>query len=169
MHNFRYMIFFWFFLCLTGCSIKPAINKDYNKNIDFTRYHTFAMAKDTSPYPDLLEQSISGAVTAELQKIGYALAENPDLFIHIYKSQQQKVDVVPDPMQPGFFGYNGRWAGGDDVYEYTEGTFVIDIVDSKTNDLIWRATVSKEIDDTNKHIPEQAIQQLIKTIFTPFP
>ena len=64
----------------------------------------------------------------------------------------------------------GRWDSGIDVYEYEEGSIVIDFVDSDTNELIYRskvsAIISRNIDFEQRR---KNIQKAVRKILENFP
>jgi hypothetical protein len=56
---------------------------------------------------------------------------------------QNQVDVQTVPAA----GRRGRWGGAyTDVYEYDEGTLILDIVSTGTQELLWRGTAKAVMD-----------------------
>jgi hypothetical protein len=57
-------------------------------------------------------------------------------------------------------GWGGWYGGGVDVYTipYLESRLIVDMVDAKTNQLIWRGfnTDELQLDDVNKDLPDAA-------------
>ena len=66
------------------------------------------------------------------------------------------------PWGPGSYwgGGRGGWYGGYEVYAipYLESRLIVDMVDTKTNQLIWRGfnTDELQLDDVNKDLPDAA-------------
>lgn len=54
-----------------------------------------------------------------------------------------------------------------DVYQYTEGTLIIDMLDAKTEKLIWRGWATRVIDKPS--IPQQQLEKILGQIFNKFP
>ena len=54
------------------------------------------------------------------------------------------------------------------VDNYKDGSLIIDVVDAKTNKLIWQGTGNKEIDKPAKD-PDTAIPKAISSIMSSFP
>ena len=69
--------------------------------------------------------------------MGFKRSKTPDFRVALHTGQQSKVRVTD-------YGYGygvGRWGGGGlDVYQYQEGTLILDVVDAKTKKLMWRGT-----------------------------
>src|SRR5262245_56969929 len=96
---------------------------------------------------------------------------NPDLYVvaHVGAQNQQAIDYLP-----AVVGWRHWRSMGPDVVvqRYVEGTIILDIVDAKTNHLLWRAVstetgsdlldvqsakrVDKMIEDSLKHFPPEA-------------
>jgi CubicO group peptidase (beta-lactamase class C family) len=55
----------------------------------------------------------------------------------------------------GYRGYRGGWGwgGGHSTvrsYNYTEATYVIDMVDAKSDELVWRSHSTMKLNNNNK-------------------
>ncbi len=107
----------------------------------------------------MLVNSISNrALRADLVKgfegRGYALADNPDFAVAYYASTTQKLDVTywdyGYPFYPRWWGgWGPGWGPYDStVTQYTQGTVIVDVINPKTKELLWRgsgvATVSDD-------------------------
>ena len=64
---------------------------------------------------------------------------------------------------PGYPGYGG--------YAYTEGTLVVDLVDAKTNQVVWRgyAQTSYAPDELGGRKGEEKVAKVVEKIFARFP
>jgi hypothetical protein len=94
----------------------------------------------------LVRDRVESALERELQEKGLAPnAQNPDL-IATYTAGSRDImelDNAWDGVYRGYgygYGYGAAW-----VDEYTESTLLIDLIDRRTNKLVWRAIV--DIDD----------------------
>jgi hypothetical protein len=127
----------------------------------------------------MLVNSISNrALRADLVKgfqgRGYVLADSPDFTVAYYASTTQKLDV-------GYYDYgysfSPRWWGGfgpgwgpadPTVTQYTQGTVIVDVVDPRTKELLWRGTgVATVSDDEAKY--EQDLWKTVSAILEKFP
>jgi len=112
-------------------------------------------------------------------------SSNPDFIIATHFGKENKVDITnwgysyaPAGHYNGHgylypsHGYSGSYAntGGVSVYEYEQGTLILDFVDSKTKTLIWRATAKSIISPAST--PEkqtEKIKNAVNKILENFP
>lgn len=119
----------------------------------FSHLHTFQILRPTPRMPvrsqpddPMLVNSIShevllGSITDAFLAKGYGLDPvAPDFQIAYYASSRERLNVTVWD-----YGYPGRWGGWRgpgmgvvDVEPYTEGTVIIDVIDPKTKELMWR-------------------------------
>ena len=97
---------------------------------------------------------------------GYSVSEsNPDFLIAYHGNVQSKVDVTN-------WGYRyPGWYGGVEVYQYDEGTLIVDFVDSTSKDLIYRGTLTAEMDrrSTDFERRQKRINEAVDKILKRFP
>ena len=152
-------------LCILSACSTLSVNYDYNQKIDFNRYKTF----DWLPFPEdtqideLNRARFVSAVESNLTKKGFTQdTSKPDFVIATHFGKENKIDITnwgysyaPSIYYGGHgylhtgihsYGYADGYTitGGISVYEYEQGTLILDIVDADTKKLIWRAT-AKEI------------------------
>ena len=61
------------------------------------------------------------------------------------------------------YGYGGYWGGGGvDVYQYTEGTLILDLIEAKSKQLVWRGMAQGTIDENAS--PEQRERRLNEAV-----
>ena len=63
-------------------------------------------------------------------------------------------------------------SGGDETFvtQYEEGTILVDVVDTKTNTLVWRGSGKKAIDENANSAKREAnINKAIQKILAEFP
>jgi hypothetical protein len=139
-----------------------SVKSDYEKSFDFTQLHTFAFKTDRSSTDPLSTNTleagrIQSALAAQLEANGFTpSSENPDFIVAFYSRTKQKTQVQSSGFGPGFgfgrgfgWGYGipyrarWRWGYGPDIWttNYTQGCVMADIIDSRTNDLVWRGQV----------------------------
>ncbi len=126
-----------------GCST-IRVETDYDRGADFSSLRTYAWVKhvkasDSRMMNDpLIRSHITGSVESELAEMGYrkAAGRDPDFLVAYHIGSRRKIDV-----DHYYYGYGrwGRFRGHDvSVHRYREGTIVLDIVDARTKQLIWR-------------------------------
>ncbi|HZE70972.1 MAG TPA: DUF4136 domain-containing protein [Pyrinomonadaceae bacterium] len=144
-----------------------SVKSDYEKNFDFSQLRTFAFKADRASNDPLVTNTlearrIQNALAAQLQSNGFTQAsQNPDFIVAFYSRTRQKTQVQSfGGFGPGFgfgrgFGwgygipYRGRWRWGygPDIWttDYTQGCVMADIIDAKTNQLVWRGRVTDTV------------------------
>ena len=127
----------------------------------------------------MLVNSISNrALRADLVKgfqgRGYALADNPDFAVAYYASATQKLDVTywdyGYPFYPRWWGgWGPGWGPYDStVTQYTQGTVIVDVINAKTKELLWRGSgVATVSDDEARY--EQDLWKTVTAILEKFP
>ena len=158
------------------------MNQDYDTSANFAAYKTYMwIEQPTAPTGDarsavqsntLLDKRIKASVDAELAAKGMVPAtENPDAYLVYYVGVDQKIDVQDWGYSYPRYPYGGWYGGGGvDVYEYKEGTLIVDIVDAKTQQLVWRGTATKTIDEGAS--PEQReanLNEVVRQMFAQYP
>ena len=152
-------------LAAAGCS-SISTSYDYDPGTDFSKFRTYQWIKQpdqkstTSPF--VLER-IKNAVNRNLGQKGFRPAVDPDILLAAHTGHESRVRVTD-----WGYGYWGR--GGSDVYQYEEGTLILDIVHRTSKKLIWRGT-AKGVVDPNP-TPEKTtktINNAVTKILSKFP
>jgi hypothetical protein len=135
---------------------------DYDKTVDFMKFDTFAWREGTPVDDDLVQSRLETAVETQLTTAGIDRAEGePDVWVVMHAS-------VEGGLQPETWGYAGSewpgWGGWGttsvNISEVDVGTWVVDIIDAATGDLVWRGiaigSVEPEPDKRGKRIQKTA-------------
>ncbi len=148
---------------------------DYDRKADFNAYNTFAFYKpgiDKAEINDLDKKRILRAIDAELSAKGFVKNKEADLLVSIFTKERERVDVYNNN-----FGYGWGWRpwyyGGyysNSVSRSTEGSLYIDLIDAKTNELVWQGIGSARLvthgDIEDK---EERIREIVKEILAEYP
>lgn len=167
--------FFLAWITMSGCAYRVYVDQD--PVIDFLSYHQYAWNKleaNTTLNPlynsDLINERLTKAIDNQLNKLAFVkTTQSPDFLVdfHIYIDRKN----TPEPSFDGFYRgprYYPNYGFGDWPYSwnqnfrlipYDDGTLLIDIVDFKTNKLVWRGSAAQAID-----IPAQAVSAFEKTV-----
>jgi len=163
---------------LAGCS-NLTVNYDYDQNTDWAKYKTYSWMPLTPPKTDptatvantpLLQQRIMSSVDLVMKDRGIAEKDSSDLLVIFHVGAQDKLQVTDWGYRYSdyYWGYGGRQI---DVYEFTEGSLVIDLIDADSKNLVWRGTGSGVVDQTQR-TPEQMQERMngiVATIMKSFP
>ncbi len=153
-------------LVLAGCATTQ-VRRDFDPDISFVGLKTYvlmdrAVSSNGNPAlgSPLVERRIRAAVERELEMKGFqgAASGDADFKVAFHVVAEEKLDVQTLDnysynyygyrrfRRPFYFGYLGPGSVTRSfVREYLEGTLILDIVDAKKNELIWRGWASKAL------------------------
>lgn len=147
---------------LAGCS-SVKVNTEYDPTAPYETYKTYAW----NPTPPGAEQApevrnpqvrslVISAIDREMKREGLTLTSaesNPDFLVSVHGWAQSKIEVNNYGYAYGGAYRYGAYGTGyvvpvTDVREYKEGTLLLDFVDAKTKQLVWRGTATDTIVST---------------------
>lgn len=151
-------------IVLTSCS-SVRVNQDYDKNVDFSQYKTYAYHKagvDKVEISDLDKKRILRSIDEVMTAKGFTKSETPDLLINFFTKEREQVDVNQFNIGWGYgwgWGWNPwMWGNNTSVSRYTEGSLTIDVIDAKKKELIWQGqgegVLTKNVDKKDEKIKE---------------
>ena len=158
----------------TSCST-VRVATDFDKEVNFNQYNSFAFFKpgiDKAEINDLDKKRILRAIENELTAKGMTKSETPSLLISIFTKERQRVDVYNNSFGYGW-GWNpwyyGSYYGGSSVSRSTEGTLFIDLIDAKTNNLVWQGMGNADLISSNMEKKEERIREIVMKILAEYP
>jgi hypothetical protein len=151
-----------FSLLAVGCS-SISTSYDYDPSADFTAYRTYAWikqptnisgnARQAQAQDPLVRKRIMNSVDKVLAEKGLRMADDYQLLVVFHTGVQDKVQVTD--WGYGYGPYRGWYGGGGvDVYQYQQGTLIIDFVDAESKQLVWRGTAQGVLSQSQPD-PEQ--------------
>ena len=174
---------FFLMLLIIATSCSPVrISSDFDKSAGFSSYKTYAFTNEAKTIPlvnDITRSRILTAVESELAAKGFSKsADNPDVLIDIQLKGEEKTSAYATTNTTPYgygYGYRYRWGGSFSTttinYDtYVEGTLFIDMIDAKTNQLVWQGRGTRTLDpDLSQQKKEDNINYAVKQIFTKYP
>jgi hypothetical protein len=138
---------------VAACS-SITVRSDYDTAADFSKLRTYGWLQKPSDLPrdpridnDLIDSRVRSAVNDELWTKGYTESPNPDFRVTYHVMLQSKFDVQAFPVSYGYgLGRVGAMSTDVQVSEYEMGTLLLDVVNSATNDLVWRGSAQARVD-----------------------
>lgn len=162
-------------LFVLGSCSSVRVNSDFDKNVNFSQYKTYAFHKngiDKVEISDLDKKRILRAIETELGKKGMTKSENPDLLVTFFTKEREQVDVTQYNAGWGYgwgYGWNPYlWGGRTYVSSSTEGTLYIDLIDAKKKELIWQGMGSGDLTQVQAKKDER-INEFVAKILAQFP
>jgi hypothetical protein len=144
---------------------------DWDHTTDWSQFHTFQLVDGTRDPVTFTQKRIEDAVSSALTGKGWAVAtSNPDILVytHVVLTNQQQWNATS---MGGGFGYRG-WGGMGRTTQATMtnipmGTLVIDLVNPKTKELVWRGQATDQVSGTGED--QGTIQEAVRRLFERFP
>jgi uncharacterized protein DUF4136 len=181
---------FWRTLVTVWLVVCPAVvmaetRVDVNRHKNFSQYKTFTLEVN-APVRDgevdenntIAENRLRRAITNELQMHGLRLVDSgADLTVRAGSRETERTELMSSGYPYGWYGpwgygYGGYWGApwGGDVwtYRYLEGTTKIDVIEGATGDLVYRAEVTRKVDDDEEDLDHDAMRIAHKA-FKKFP
>lgn len=165
------------FLILCSCS-SIRVYSDFDNNIDFSNYKTFAYFKpeiDRVDISDLDKRRILKALDNEMSLKGLSKSETPDLLIGFTTKAKDKIYV--NNFNNFSWGWGWGWGfnpwlwgpnGFNTISTKTEGTLYVNIIDATTRQLVWQGKGRGGIDENIKNRNER-ISLFVKEIVGSYP
>lgn len=151
-------------LLLSACS-SIKVFSDYDQDVDFSLYKTFAYFKpeiDKVDISDLDKRRILKALDKQMGLKGLSKSETPDLLIGFTTKAKDKIYVNTG----NNFGWGWGWGWGfnpwfwggpgfSTVSTQTEGTLFVNLIDAQTKQLVWQGKGRGGINENFKNRDER--------------
>lgn len=167
-------------LCLlTGGARAQKIKVEYNKDLDFSKFKTFAWGHHDAVSRPTLALAIAGAIEEELTKRGlHKVESNPDLFIQMYGAVDSDMNVsYSDPLYMGMGGIPpfgtafvmwGYMPGGTTAVTVHKGQLVVNVIDANQKKLVWRGMATEKLSDKKEKLIKQ-VNTAVEKMFQQYP
>lgn len=162
---------------IASCATTMTVSSHVEHGLDFAPYHSFDWGPpDALPTGDprldrdpFFKDHVQGAVEKGLAARGIALQTSgtPDLLIHYHANIRQRIDVNRIDRA---YGYCPETNCPPETVEYEAGTLVLDVIDARTNRLIWRGWAQKGIGnmlhdrDTMARTIDEAVTRMLERL-----
>ena len=144
------------------------VNVEFDQGTDFSRYKTFAIrggqvnSKDPSLNSDLTKKRMEGDIESALVAKGLQKTiGKADLNVRYRLGAQRKVEVERYPA-----GWRGWGTRTERIHE-TQGTLVLDLHDSVSKALVWRAIAAEEKSSASDI--SKKLDDMVRKSFDKFP
>jgi hypothetical protein len=153
------------------------VTTDHDESVDVSSIRTWDFMPHREAAPGslagntLVEKRVKAAVERELAAKGMRrTSDSPQVVVALHSITRDRLDATSWPTWgPGWHGRWGHWGGYPSVtvFQWTEGTLVVDLVDTRTNDLVWRGTVTEALDE--KSGSAESVDEAVRKLFEAFP
>jgi hypothetical protein len=158
-------------LGLSSCS-PFKVRSDYAETANFTSYKTYKIRIDDLKLNDIDKDRVLNELSKQLQAKGLQSGENPDLIINV-KANHKKVTDITTSSPGGMYGWGGGFGWGIGMNRtwssnYNEGAIIVDMVDFKTNKLVWQG-IGSGISVDRPQAKQKQIPQIVAEIMASYP
>lgn len=166
-------------ILVTACA---TVQTDYDPHVNFQNFHSYRLEytgnTNAAAFNNPLNaKRLRDAVESNLAARGmHAVAEGqvPDCVVRISTGSRQVVDNTPSPRIGIGWGWYGRGIGGsmaweNDVYAYDEHRIAVDVLEGKTGEPVWHASVNANINQGSGISAEARIKDVVAKIFAKYP
>lgn len=163
---------------VAACAATMNVSSYVQRGLDFTQYRTYDWSPaDALPTGDprfdkdpFFQDHMQGAVERHLVTRGYqrVASGTPDLLIHYHASITQRIDVNRSDREHGYC-YDESCSVR--VVDFEAGTLVVDLIDARTNRLVWRGWAQESLGDMldNPDHMARRIEEAVSRILAQLP
>ncbi len=173
-------------LLLAACATGPKVYTSAAPGADLTGYQRFAFVEplgtDRAGYASIVSQQLTFSTRRELELRGLGFvddAEHADLLVNFFGhlDEQIRTRQVVDPFYgPSFYdfryGFYNPWptySTSTEVQQFSEGTLVIDLIDVRTNQMVWEGMARNEVTERSRREAASRLDDAVTRIFEDFP
>lgn len=150
-------------LLLIGCASTPQVSTDYNSSYNFSNLKSFTVkdikqeSKESLLISPFTFNHIRDLLNAELGKRYQSSVDDKavDFIVSYHIVMEEKIDprVYDDLYGFGYWGRGYRYPSpyfmrpsyGTTISVYNQGSLIVDMVDAKTQEPIWRGVSEKRL------------------------
>lgn len=168
-------------LSLASCA-RVQVSQDYDRAFDFSTLQTYRWlpankqveptAADFARREPLIHARIERAINANLAGKGYRKADqDADFYVTYHVTVKTRLRSTPSTLRTFYYGRHAGWViyTGSDIYQYEEGTLLIDILDEHQQ-LVWRGAGSSIIDEyASMEQTTRLINDVVNSTLAQFP
>jgi hypothetical protein len=166
-------------ICILSVGVHAQkIKVEYNKNLDFSKFKTFAWGPLDAVARPLLAAAIQGAIEEELTMRGLRKVQaNPDVFMEMYGSVDSDMSIsYANPLYSGMGGIPAfdtgfvmwGYGGGTTAVTVHKGQLVVDIIDGSQKKLAWRGIATENLSDDKVKLVKQ-VNKAVEKMFQRYP
>ena len=172
---------------LVACAGIP-VSTDYDTSRAFSSLKTYAwmtpkkkLIIDPLVDNDLMNRRVQRAVENRLAALGFSKAseqQGADFFITYHVSAEDRISISSFYNSFGYYpcwngcygrGYGGVGMNDVSVRHYKQGTFMLDVIDPASTELIWRGIAGKRLTSGTPQERDLYVDSIVDAILAKFP
>jgi hypothetical protein len=166
---------------LAGCA---TVQTDHDPRVNVKNYHSYQLEYDGNTNARAFNNPLNAkrlreAVESNLAARGMhpvAEGETPDCIVGVSTGSRQVVEDEPAMPRVGLsWGFGSRRGFGtsmfweSDVHAYNEHRIAIDLIDGKSNEPVWHASINENINRGSGASAEARIKEIVAQLFAKYP
>lgn len=165
---------------LASCAPAITVKYDYDPKVNVRQFSTYRIEADRQRNADpivgsnLNQRRIADALDQSLKARGYkpVTQGEADLVVRFFTDARDRQQIQSNnTMSPWGWGWGG-WGMPNQVYsrQYEENRVVINVIDARTNDIVWQGWATGQMNSRNKERDrDQAFRETVTSIMKNFP
>ena len=163
----------------SGCSSVTKVYSEEEPGVNFYKYRTFdwldtKYIREGNNGPEWLnersENKIRSSVEAQMGRYGFKPCDdNPDLMLHFHIVIKNEVFYIQDWWCDEETGTDFGRCHRLRPVNYQEGTLIIDFIDAKTGNQVWRGAAVGVLENVTPEKADTRIEEAVRLIFEKFP
>ena len=152
---------------LSSCASVYDVYSDYERYVDLSKYKTYKVLNHNDDFPfgtnPINRQRIERSIDRELTYLGYQHSEDPDLLVSFFVKEKTVRKVY------AYRTFYRRWNHPIwlAVDEYEQGTLIVDLIDNKTEQVVWHGAISKS-SFANMRFDQDDVDNAVQSMFEKF-
>jgi len=159
--NYRALVVFCLAALFAGCSATPTATTDFEPGFDFSGVRKITIqpinrtVASQAILSDMQIGRVNASLTAELERRGFQAVQNnadADMLLAWHLVTQERIDVRTFNNSTRYNCWNCRGMGMGSrnnvtVRQYTQGTFIVDMIDPARLQAVWRSVFESRMRD----------------------
>ncbi len=163
---------------LGGCA--TAVKTEFDNQADLSHYHRFSwqapeLKKVEDPILDsaLLTKKVQQAVIAKLKARGYEESDDSsDFYVTYHTASKERLREPIFSVGIGYSSHYRHWGhgvlfDGHNIESYEEAVLIIDVIDRKSDNLVWRGWNTSRL--IQRNFTQEAVTESVNNILDEFP
>jgi hypothetical protein len=162
-----------------GCAARgPAITSNADPNVDLRSFRSFDFMEPLSTdrangVRTPLSTILMNSMTREMDRRGIGPSRDATLLVNFFVSTEERMQVRNVPTSTSFHSYRrhryGTWGVQQThVTQYTRGTLSIDLVDARTNVLVWEGIAEGRLRNDVRDTTQEQVNGLLSEMMQQF-
>ena len=157
----KYILLFTFISILSSCS-SIRYYSDHLDEISNLKGTTYSVKGECQKGINRIQEiRVSNSIHNHFQSRGYERSESPDILIQYFIKEERNAYLVRE------CDYYSQWGYGEHcstkVIDYTEGSIVIDVIETNSQSIVWHGAIYSPKFDSIKN-PNQKIPQYVEEL-----